>query len=88
MCSGHRRLLPPGLLDTHRCRSRPAQVTIKGNVMVCDACGRQVSMPMDQGGGSKQSLDARVRSYAQELGWMHTEQTDLCPEDLGIRPPT
>jgi len=63
-------------------------MAIKGNVMVCDACGRQISMPMDQGGGSKQSLTARVRSFAEEQGWQHTEQRDLCPEDLGVRPPT
>jgi hypothetical protein len=43
---------------------------------------------MDQGGGSKQSLNARVRSYARELGWLHREQRDLCPEDIGVRPPT
>jgi hypothetical protein len=62
-------------------------MTIKGNVMLCDVCGRQVSMPMERGVGHKQSLDERVRSYAQEQGWQHTEQADRCPGDLGSGPP-
>jgi hypothetical protein len=55
-------------------------VTIRGNVMVCDECGRQVSMPMGQKDGGKQSLDERVRSYAAELSWRRFEGEDSCPD--------
>ena len=63
-------------------------MTVKGNVMLCDACGRQVSMPMERGVGHKQSLNERVRTYAEEQGWKHTEQGDLCPEEFRAKPPT
>jgi hypothetical protein len=63
-------------------------VTIKGNVVRCDACGRQVSMPMERGARHKRSLDERVRSYALEQGWQHTEQVDLCPDEPRATPPT
>ena len=62
-------------------------MTVKGNVMLCDTCGRQVSMPMERGVGHKQSLDERVRSYAEEQGWEHTEQGDRCCGELRSRPP-
>jgi hypothetical protein len=59
-------------------------VTVNGNVMVCDECRRQVSMPMERESGAKQSLNERVRFYAvTELGWRHTENGDFCPEHLG-----
>ena len=35
-------------------------MTIKGNVMVCDECRRQVSMPMERESAAKQSLNERV----------------------------
>jgi hypothetical protein len=63
-------------------------VTVKGNVMLCDACGRQVSMPMERGAGHKQSLNERVRTYAEEQGWKHAEQGDLCPDEFGAKQPT
>jgi hypothetical protein len=55
-------------------------MTIRGNVMVCDECGRQVSMPMLGTAGAKQSLNERVRSYTEALGWRRTVQRDLCPD--------
>jgi hypothetical protein len=58
-------------------------MTIKGNVLVCDECGRQVSMPMQRGAGAKQSLDARVRVHAEERGWQHAGQLDFCPDHVG-----
>jgi hypothetical protein len=60
-------------------------MTIKGNVLVCDECGRQVSMPMERDAGAKQSLDERVRVHAEELGWQHAGQQDLCPDHTGAR---
>jgi hypothetical protein len=39
-------------------------MAIKGNVISCDECGRQISMPMDLEPGGKQSLDERVRTNA------------------------
>jgi hypothetical protein len=62
-------------------------MTIKGNVMVCNACGRQVSMPMEHRTRHKQSLDEQVRSYALEQGWELTQEADTCPEDRKGRPP-
>jgi hypothetical protein len=55
-------------------------MTVRGNVMVCDECGRQLSVPMERDAGGKQSLDEHVRSYVQELGWRHTEDGDFCPQ--------
>jgi hypothetical protein len=60
-------------------------MTIKGNVLVCDECGRQVSMPMQRDAGAKESLDARVRVHAVELGWQHAGQLDSCPDHVGER---
>jgi hypothetical protein len=54
--------------------------------MVCDECGRQISMPMERGAGAKQSLNERVRAYAVKLGWQHTVQMDLCPDHMGAGP--
>jgi hypothetical protein len=72
------------LLDIRSGRSRPWCMTIKGNVMVCDECRRQVSMPMERESAAKQSLNERVRSYAvAELGWRHTENGDFCPDHPG-----
>jgi hypothetical protein len=58
-------------------------MTIRGNVMVCDQCGRQVSMRMEGTAGAKQSLNERVRSYAEALGWHKAGQRDLCPDHEG-----
>lgn len=55
-------------------------MTVKGNVISCDECGRQMSMPMEAGAGGKQSLDERVRAHAAEQGWTSTDQGHLCPE--------
>jgi hypothetical protein len=58
-------------------------VTIKGNVVACDRCGRQISMPMESQSGGKQSLDARVMEWAaSELGWRRTTQGDFCPDHV------
>jgi hypothetical protein len=51
--------------------------------MVCDECGRQVSMRMEGTAGAKQSLNERVRSYAEALGWHKAGQRDLCPDHEG-----
>ena len=45
-------------------------------------------MPMERGARHKRSLDERVRAYALEQGWQHTEQEDLCPEEPKATPPT
>jgi hypothetical protein len=56
-------------------------MTVKGNVISCDECGRQISMPMELGAGSKRSLDERVRTWAaNEAGWGHTGRGDFCPD--------
>jgi hypothetical protein len=56
-------------------------VAIAGNVTTCDDCGRQLSMPMEPD-GSKESLDERVRSFAVEVGWRHTDHGDFCPDHM------
>jgi hypothetical protein len=61
-------------------------MTIKGNVMVCDECGRQISMPMERDAGARQSLNERVRAHAEALGWRHAGQRDSCPDHRGGRP--
>jgi hypothetical protein len=74
---------PPGLLDTRVDRSRPRHVSVHGNVMVCDNCGRQVSMPMEQGSSHKQTLTARVREhFITRDGWQQTEQGVFCPDHM------
>ena len=50
-----------------------------GNVISCDECGRQMSMPMDSGGGGKESLDERVRAFAIGRGWTCGYGVDFCP---------
>lgn len=52
---------------------------IKGNVIVCEECGRQISVPMERDAG-KLSLDERVRLYAAEKGWTWTDHHHLCPD--------
>lgn len=59
---------------------RSPGMAIKGNVILCDECGRQISMPMELVPGGKQSLDERVRAYAIEKGWIYTDQRHICPE--------
>ena len=58
-------------------------MTIKGNVISCDECGRQISMPMELEPGGKQSLDERVRDFAAEEGWTYADQGHFCPEHAG-----
>ena len=58
-------------------------MTIKGNVISCDECGRQISMPMELESGGKQSLDERVRDYAAQEGWTYTDQGHFCPVHAG-----
>jgi hypothetical protein len=58
-------------------------VTIRGNVISCDECGRQISMPMELEPGGKRSLDERVRDYAAQEGWTYTGQGHFCPEHAG-----
>jgi hypothetical protein len=53
-------------------------MAIKGNVISCDECGRQFSMPMEPGFEGKQSLDARVRVHAAQEGWTCTDQRHIC----------
>ena len=55
-------------------------MAVKGNVISCDVCGRQISMPMEPGAGGKQSLDERVRDHATEQGWAYTDQRHICPQ--------
>lgn len=55
-------------------------MVVKGNVISCDECGRQMSMPMEVEAGGKQSLDERVRAHAIEQGWTNTDQGHVCPE--------
>jgi hypothetical protein len=60
------------------CGYRPG--VVKGNVIFCDECKRQMSMPMEIGAGGKQSLDERVRAWAAVGGWAFAEGKDYCPE--------
>jgi hypothetical protein len=56
-------------------------MTTKGNVISCDDCGRQLSLPMGEANlVGKQSLDQRVRDYALQEGWTVTDQGHLCPD--------
>jgi hypothetical protein len=55
-------------------------MAIKGNVVSCDECGRQISMPMELERGGKQSLDERVRIHAAQEGWAYTDQRHICPD--------
>jgi hypothetical protein len=58
-------------------------VTVRGNVVACDRCGRQIGMPMEAQSGGKQSLDALVLEWAAgEEGWRHTDQGDFCPDHV------
>jgi hypothetical protein len=58
-------------------------MTIEGNVISCDACGRQIGMPMEAEPPGKQSLDERVREWAiKHEGWSHTDQGELCPDHV------
>jgi hypothetical protein len=54
-------------------------VGIAGNVISCDECGRQMSMPMERDPATKDSLEARVRAYAVEQGWTCAYGLDFCP---------
>jgi hypothetical protein len=54
-------------------------MAIKGNVITCDECGRQISMPMESGAEGKQSLDQRVRDHVIQEGWT-TDQRHMCPK--------
>jgi hypothetical protein len=55
-------------------------MTVEGNVISCDDCVRQISMPMESKPTGKQSLDERVRGYAiNHEGWRHTADGDICP---------
>jgi hypothetical protein len=64
-------------------------MTIEGNVISCDACGRQVSMPMkSQHSKGTQSLDAQVCKWAVgEKGWNRNNQGDFCPDHMSEEQP-
>jgi hypothetical protein len=53
---------------------------IKGNVISCDECGRQISTTMVLESAGKQSLDERVRAHATEKRWTYSDQWHICPE--------
>jgi hypothetical protein len=53
-------------------------MAIRGNVIWCDECGCQISMPMEWEGG-KRSLDERVRAFAIGQGWICGNGVDFCP---------
>jgi hypothetical protein len=53
-------------------------MTIKGNVISCEECGRQMSVPMEPD-SSKESLEDRARRFAADEGWGHTNREDYCP---------
>jgi hypothetical protein len=56
-------------------------MTTKGNVISCDNCGRQLSLPTGEANlQGKQSLDQSVRDYALGEGWKLTDQSHLCPD--------
>ena len=55
-------------------------MAIKGNVISCDECGRQISMPMELEPDGKRSLDERVRVHSAQEGWTHADQRHLCPD--------
>jgi hypothetical protein len=60
---------------------KETQMTTKGNVISCDNCGRQLSLPMAETNlQGKQSLDQRVRDYALQEGWKVTGDGHLCPD--------
>jgi hypothetical protein len=51
-------------------------MTVEGNVISCDECGRQISMPMELEPEGKQSLDERVRVHsAHEAGLTPIKRT-------------
>jgi hypothetical protein len=53
-------------------------MTIKGNVISCEECGRQMSVPMEPD-SSKESIEDRARRFAADEGWGHTNREDYCP---------
>jgi uncharacterized protein CbrC (UPF0167 family) len=58
-------------------------MTIKGNVVTCDECGRQIGVPMEAKTGGQRPLDQRVCDWAVgDAGGAHTYQGDLCPDHL------
>ena len=57
-------------------------MTIAGNVISCDECGRQMSLSTEPQPTGKQSLDERVRAYALEQGWTSVDGHDFCPGRL------
>ena len=58
-------------------------MTVRGNVVACDRCGRQIGMPMEAQSGGKQSLDAQVLEWAASKGGgRHTDQGDFCPDHI------
>lgn len=54
-------------------------MAINGNVIRCDECGRQISMPMELDASGKKSLEERVRSFATSQGWTCGNGIDFCP---------
>jgi hypothetical protein len=58
-------------------------MAIAGNVISCDECGRQMSMPMEREPADKLSLEERVRAYALEQGWTCAYGVDFCPKAEG-----
>jgi hypothetical protein len=58
-------------------------MAIAGNVISCDECGRQISMPMAREPAGKLSLEERVRTYALSQGWTCAYGVDFCPKAEG-----
>jgi hypothetical protein len=54
-------------------------MAVNGNVITCDECGRQMSMPMESDFVEKESLENRVRAYAISQGWTSGYGVDFCP---------
>ncbi len=59
-------------------------MTVNGNVIRCDECGRQLSVPMETGAGRKKSFEDRVRAFAIGQGWTCGYGVDFCPGVSGI----
>jgi hypothetical protein len=52
---------------------------VAGNVVTCDKCGRQWSIPLDVDDGKNGSRDEQVREIAETLGWTFVGSDARCP---------
>jgi hypothetical protein len=50
-------------------------MSIEGNMLKCDACGRERRMP-----GSVNTSAVKIEAVAKRLGWKSAGERDHCPD--------